>query len=235
MSKSFDIGFRVAKVTFDRGGWFNPHLFKMSHAFYRLADLKAGAGLTIKDIQGSDSDGLKKKLVYAGQATEEDTSDDKYYMLPAYPVAMVIAKDITIKVSMTEDDSKASKTMMEKSSSSGGGFFGFSCSNSSASGKKNETAFHGHQDGHFYIRIPGPQVIGHFLQLTPLDNTELYDNKDIEKENHTAAMIEALDLFTMAKELTAEKPSQLESLKLDISTTNGNNTHLTSPTTSQMN
>ena len=221
MSKEFDIGFRVAKVTFDRGGWFNPQLFKMSHAFYRLADLRAGAGLTVDDVQSMNANELKKRLTYEGVGGDtKDASDDKYYALPAYPVAMAIAKDITIKVKMSEEESKTSKSVMEKSSSSGGGFFCFSCSNSSSSKSSSESAFHGQKNDAYYIRIPGPQVIGYFLQLVPKDNSVPYE--PMFEEGKESPVVEALQLFETVEKLPAKDFTKLDSMNFESLPTNGN-------------
>jgi len=49
-SQEIEIGLRVAKVSFDRGGWFNPQIFKMTKAFTRLADILVSPGKTVDDI-----------------------------------------------------------------------------------------------------------------------------------------------------------------------------------------
>ena len=178
-SKSFkgkvELGFRVAKVTFDRGGWFNPQIFKMTQAFFRLADLKAGAGVT-KDL-------LKKALNSADPALEmeklmkyeNDNSDMVPYQLPAFPVAMVIAKDITIKIEVDETNKKHQKESLDKASTSGGGFLGFSASNASSSSNLAETSFYGATSNHLYMRIPGPQILGWFLEFTEKDRSKPYE------------------------------------------------------------
>ncbi len=175
MSKDFEIGFRASKVTFDRGGWFNPTLFDMSHAFYRLSDLKAGAGLNKEDIKNKTIEEIEQKILYN---SSEGDNKPKPYLLPAFPVAFVVAKDITVRIKMTESESKDMKSYMEKSRSSGGGFLCFSCSSSSSSKNSNETSFHGSHNGYFYIRIPGPQIIGWFLNFLPQDNAKMYEPLD---------------------------------------------------------
>lgn len=170
MSKSFEIGMRVTKVTIDRGGWFNPTIFDMSHAFHRLADLRAGMGITKDDVKNKTAKDLQSLIQY-----NDETGVKKSHLLPSYPVAFVIAKDITIKISMSEQESHTMKSNMEKSSSSGGGFLCFSCSNSSSSKSSNETAFHGYHNNAYYVRIPGPQILGWFQNFTPKDNATKYE------------------------------------------------------------
>ncbi|MEH2456596.1 hypothetical protein [Nostoc sp.] len=56
-NQDIEIGFRVAKVSFDRGGWFNPSIFKMSNAFYHLAPMKVSGGLSIADVKAGNFQG----------------------------------------------------------------------------------------------------------------------------------------------------------------------------------
>ncbi|GGY23322.1 hypothetical protein [Paludibacterium paludis] len=180
LSKSFKIGFRVAKVAIDRGGWFNPTIFEMSSGFQRIArGMLASPGkddppltkTSIMDKVNKDPGGLASLL----------SSRDKIpYMLPAYPVAFVVAKDITIRVEDSSSVSELQKTMAESSSAVGGGFLCFSASSASSSKSTAESAYHGSQGGCYYIRIPGPQVIGWFLQLTPPDDAQPYKQLDAE-------------------------------------------------------
>ncbi len=185
MSKEFEMGFRVAKVTFDRGGWFNPQLFRMSHAFYRLADLRAGAGLSVQDVQdATDLDAL---------TSYRNGSKSLKYQLPAYPTAMIIAKDITIKIKSSESESRSNKSAMESSSSAGGGLFCFSASSSSQSKSAAESSFHGQKGEYFYIKIPGPQILGYFLQFVPEDNAAPY--QPMWQDGKESAAAEAFRMF----------------------------------------
>ncbi|WP_016951285.1 hypothetical protein [Anabaena sp. PCC 7108] len=200
-NQEIEIGFRVAKVSFDRGGWFNPQIFKMSHAFCRLAEMRVSPGLSIDDIKGKTQAQLKA-------LTEYEENKKKYkYIMPAFPVAMVIAKDITIKVKMDKIDSTSAKSVVENSSSTGGGFFGFSSSGASSSKNSSESTFHGVHGGYYYIRIPGPQVLGYFLQLVPQDNSVPY--KPTFTDNGDSPVIQAFQLYNHAKELMDLTQSQL--------------------------
>ncbi|WP_138497345.1 hypothetical protein [Nostoc sp. PA-18-2419] len=199
-NQEMEIGFRVAKVSFDRGGWFNPQIFKMSHAFSRLADVRVSPGLSIDDIKNKDQKFLKELTEYKA---ENERNDKKYkYILPAFPVAMVIAKDITIKVKKTEEISKNAKSVVDNSSSSRGGFLCFSSASASSSKNSSESTFHGAHGEHYYIRIPGPQIIGYFLQLVPQDNSSLY--KPNTDENGDSPILKAFEVYNKAKEQAKE-------------------------------
>lgn len=192
-NQEIEIGFRVAKVSFDRGGWFNPQIFKMSHAFYRLADLSISPGLSIDGIKGKTQEQLKALTEYS----DKDKKTLKHIM-PAFPVAMAIAKDITIKVKTTSETSKSAKSVVENASASGGGFFCFSVSSASSSKSSSESTYHGAHGEYYYIRIPGPQIIGYFLQLVPQDNSVLYDPEHLKDGN---SVIEAFKLYHQSTDL----------------------------------
>ncbi len=198
-SQEMEIGFRVAKVAFDRGGWFNPQIFKMSYAFTRLADMLVSPGKTVDDIKGKSQTELSAMF-----------KDEKGhgYILPAFPVAMAIVKDVTIKVKKTKTSSAAAKSVVESTSASSGGFLCFSVSSSSSSKKTSESVMHGSHEEYYYIRIPGPQVIGYFLQMVPQDNAPLYEPcTDPQGKN---PIIEAFKLYDNAPELLRSSDSILK-------------------------
>ena len=90
MSNSkFTIGMRGMKVTFDRGGWFDPSVINNSKAYYRISEkMLCGAGLTINEIKQKFKDG-------------EEIHDSKY-MLPSFPTGFLIVKDIVLTYSPTD-------------------------------------------------------------------------------------------------------------------------------------
>lgn len=201
--QEMEIGFRVAKVSFDRGGWFNPQIFKMSHAFSRLADMLVSPGLSVADIPGKNQQQLKELTEYTGA----DGKKQKY-ILPAFPVAMVIAKDITIKVKIDANNSKSAKSVVENASANGSGFLCFSASSSSSSKSSSESTFHGSHGGFYYIRIPGPQVIGYFLQFVPQDNSLKYEPTYTDQGE--SPVIEAFKLYNQAKEIMHMQSAQVK-------------------------
>lgn len=168
-----EIGFRVMKVSIDRGQWFSPNIFKMTQNFYHLCESRCAPGLSKDDIRNAiaktDADAqLKKLLCY--------TNDNKQcsYLLPSYPTAFVIAKDITIRVKVSHDEIQENKDYAESQNSTSGGFFGFSASSAGSSKNCSESSYVGERNNFIYIRIPGPQILGWFQQLVPLDVSEKY-------------------------------------------------------------
>lgn len=182
MNKKMEIGFRVKKVTFDRGGWFNPTLFKLSSNYFRLADIRVSSGLNKDQIkraiasgQGSDSS-LRSLVTYDAVVDGENKSLS--YVLPAFPTGFVIAKDVTIRIQSSKEESESNRKYMENNEASGGGIFGFRSNSSSSSKSQSESAYFGSSANYFYIRIPGPQILGWFLELTPADNASPYQELD---------------------------------------------------------
>ncbi|NHB59551.1 hypothetical protein G9F32_16265 [Acinetobacter sp. 194] len=158
--QEMEIGFRVAKVSFDRGGWFNPQFFKMSEAFTKLADIKI-------------SNQISKFQILKG----ENLDNTEQCLLPAFPIAMIIAKDITIKIKKSSDTSDNINSEFEAERSRSGSCFCFSSASSSSSKNSSKLTMHGSDKQYFYIKIPGPQILGYYLQIVPEDKFANY-NKD---------------------------------------------------------
>ena len=55
-----------------------------------------------------------------------------------------------------------------------GGIFGFRCSNAESAKSNSETAYSGTAGKYFYIRIPGPQILGWFQEPVAKDLSEPY-------------------------------------------------------------
>ena len=200
-SNEIEIGFRVAKVSFDRGGWFNPQIFKMSASFTRLADISVSPGKTVADIQETHSDPKTLDNMF------KDAKGHSY-VLPAFPVAMAVAKDVTIKVKKTNMSSAAAKSVVEKTSASSGGFLCFSTPSSSSGKNSSESSMHGSHGEYYYIRIPGPQILGYFLQMVSKDYTELYE----PIENGKTSFMEALELYNDATTLLKSSSEILKAI-----------------------
>lgn len=90
------------------------------------------------------------------------------------PTAFVIAKNITIRIKVNHDEMDENKSYIESQSSSSGHCFGFSAKSASDSKNCSESCYVGARNDFIYIRIPGPQILGWFQQLVPLDMSEPY-------------------------------------------------------------
>lgn len=182
LNKKLEIGFRVKKVSIDRGGWFNPTIFKLSDNYYRLADIRVSKGLTKDDIRDASAAGVNSgarlKSLVTYDAEVDGQTKKLSYVLPAFPTGFVIAKDITIRIQSSQSESESNRSYMEQSDARSGGIFGFRASTAGSSKSQSESAYFGSTENYFYIRIPGPQVLGWFLELTPADNASPYQSLD---------------------------------------------------------
>lgn len=182
LNKKLEIGFRVKKVSIDRGGWFNPTIFKLSDNYYRLADIRVSKGLTKTDVHKASSAGMNSAAQLNELVTYEAEVNGEHkklsYVLPSFPTGFVIAKDITIRIQCDKTSAESSRKYMEQSDARGGGIFGFCANSGSSSKSQSESAYFGSTSNFFYIRIPGPQILGWFLELTPADNASPYQKLD---------------------------------------------------------
>lgn len=146
----------------------------MTQNFYRLSESRCAPGMNKDDIRNAitktDADAqLKKLLTYS--------ADNKQcsFLLPSYPTAFVIAKDIIIRVKEEHDEIQENKDYIESQSSTACGFFGFSATSASNSKNCSESSYVGERNDYIYIRIYGPQILGWFKQFVPLDVSGKYE------------------------------------------------------------
>lgn len=151
-----NIGFNAAKVTIDRGGWFSPNVFKLASNMYMI------------DQNSTISTGFDATNFLSISPAELDKINEALF--PAFPIAFVIAKDITIKFKANSQKSTEVKNILDKNSSIGGGFFCFSASHSESSHDTSEAYYHSVDSDSVTIKIPGAQILGWFLE--PIPSTE---------------------------------------------------------------
>ncbi|HRR78125.1 MAG TPA: hypothetical protein P5191_15200 [Ruminococcus sp.] len=153
---TIEIGMNIAKVGIERE-WFNPGVFTLSDEMYRL---------TKKAISNSfDSSGY----------------DPDNYIFPCFPVAMLVARDVTIKVTTSAEanGTKVDTAVSEASSSSG--FLFYNSGSGSRSSSTKSVFDEANESMSIIIKIPTPQVIGFYLENTPTDrSTEYNASKDID-------------------------------------------------------
>jgi hypothetical protein len=152
---SFSIGMRVMKVTIDRGGWFNPEILEHMEDMFKLGTARISHGLPAKPSQPTD-------IEMQQRATD---------ILPAFPVSFIIAKDVTIKIDIDKQDQETAKHYLHSESSVGGGFLCFGASHSKSSTSQSQSFYSNVASDNIIIRIPGPQILGWYLQYTKSDET----------------------------------------------------------------
>ena len=92
-------------------------------------------------------------------------------VLPAFPVAFVIAKDVSIKFTSESGVSSSFAETVEKQASKGGGFLCFSANSASASSDSKSAAVANSNSNAVTVRFTAPQILGYYMQAIPEDRS----------------------------------------------------------------
>lgn len=194
-----EIGMNVAKVGIERE-WFNPGVFALTGEMYNVADKTEQA---IKDEEAEfAAHGLKdKKAEKVLRISHGADLDNQEHMLnlshdvfPCYTTAMVIARDVTIKLTTTSnsDYSKLDEATDEVSKSKA--FFVYNAGDGSRTHTSNGKCKTKSNSRAITIRFTTPQVIGFYQQIVPKDvSTEYPKDKAVNDENSIVKFIEAYE------------------------------------------
>lgn len=145
------IGLNVAKVTFERE-WFNPGVFALTKEMYSLAN----------------------KGTRISHGFEAGVSNSVNDILPCYPTAMVIARDVTIKITNTGEALASSFSSVSEETTKSRGYFVFSGNDVQSSTTENSATASQYDDKSVTMRFSTPQVIGFYLHSIPEDNSTPY-------------------------------------------------------------
>ena len=154
------IGMNIAKVTIERE-WFNPGVFALTDEMYNTVLTNSGSE-TLKISHGPD-----------GSQSELDSD-----VFPCYPTALIIARDVTIKITKTSSSSSSSVTSASTEASKSRGFFVFNAGNSSSSSSKDTETSTMSDDKSITMRFSTPQIIGICQHYLPKDQSVKYPSND---------------------------------------------------------
>lgn len=145
-----EIAMNIAKIGIERE-WFNPGVFVLSDDMYHL---------TTKPIS---------------KPFETPNYNPNDYIFPCFPVAMLLARDVTIKlnVSSVSDFNKVHTAVSEASTSKSYVFYNSGSGSKTTSKMSENTA--GEECMSIIIKIPTPQIIGYYLESTPEDKSDKYN------------------------------------------------------------
>lgn len=182
-STEIKIGLKAAKIDIERG-WFNPGLFKLSGEMSRLSRKPVSNGAMRLKTTGSDvtpdwSPGTIGALNDA--------------LLPAFPVAFIVVKDVNITFKVSESSLDAVKSVLDSRSAAGGGFLCFSVSGSSASHSESSSLQTRSRGTVINIAMPGPQILGWFLETTPEDRSAIFKWDPAADAKPLPASVQATD------------------------------------------
>ena len=146
------IGMSIAKVSIGRE-WFNPGVFLLTKDMYNTSSKKISPNSKGKPFQ-------KERF---------DAMNDCAF--PCFPVAFIIARDVTIKFSSDTSMSNSFAQSVEDHSSSGGGFFIFGGNSSSSSNSSRSNSCATSSANSVTVRFTSPQILGYYLEATPADES----------------------------------------------------------------
>jgi hypothetical protein len=154
-SEDISIGFLVAKVEIDRP-WFEPGIFARTGAMRSIDNSRISAGpLKSADFKSADE-----------------------MVLPAFPTAFVIAKDITIQLTLQASQTNQVREVLDKHESQSGGLLCFSVSHVSAQNEDSKSFSSHVQSSSVIIRIASPQIIGWYQEFVPPDTSKPIGDSD---------------------------------------------------------
>ncbi len=168
------IGMNIAKVGIERE-WFNPGVFALTRDMFKL-------GTAMISPASDNYDGV----------TEQRLQDMRKCIFPCYPIAMIIARDITITFEFTGKEKKDIMTeyrAIEKQASSGRGFLIFQNATENSFSQQTNTSTQIHENT-VTVRIDSTQLIGYFLEATKADQSIPFESMSNEmRENEQVSSI----------------------------------------------
>ncbi|MFI3214255.1 MAG: hypothetical protein R3Y24_13080 [Eubacteriales bacterium] len=158
---SIQIGMNVAKVEIERE-WFNPGIFELTKDMYNVTTEKIAPNPATAYVNINEE-----------RLSEMTTGS---YILPNYTVAMLIARDISVKLVSNSDISSEFADTMEQHASSGGGFLFFSGASSSSSNNSTSGMHATSTHNTVTLKFDTPQIIGYYLEAIAADKSSYLDD-----------------------------------------------------------
>lgn len=162
-TSEIQIGFLCTKVLIDRA-WMKPEVFAHTSDFFRTLQKPLAPNTQMTHDQLMGDEGQQRLLNLLNNNS-----------FPAYPVAVLIAKDVTIKVKIDMAKSEALRSTSKSVKSQGGGFLVFSISRSEAASSEEDSMNSFVMNGQMIARAPAPQIIGYWTQFLPPDRSTYID------------------------------------------------------------
>jgi hypothetical protein len=192
---AIQIGLKAAKVDIQRG-WFEPGIFKLAADMDRLSTEPVSCGaLPVNEIEGT----------FSTDWTNRTLQEFNKALLPVFPVAFVIVKDVTISFQASASQTDALHSVLDSRAAAGGGFLCFSASSSSASSSDHSALSSKSTGNVFTIQIPGPQILGWFLEFVPKDES---NTLAIQLNPEKADELTIISFVNILASLNAKKPEK---------------------------
>lgn len=179
------IGMNVAKVGIERE-WFNPGLFALTKDMFNVSTVRISPDISYDSI----TDGRLEEM-------------GKGYILPCYPVSMIIARDISIQFTSSSQKFSSFAKASEEHASHGGGFLIFTGAKSSTTMSSSSGATANSTENSITIRFSTPQIIGYYIETTLPDKSTVID--DISFREASAGFVTVSQFVNDYKELLINK------------------------------
>lgn len=153
------IGMNIAKVQIGRE-WFDPGVFLLTDNMYNFSADKISPPDEETSFADDNLEAVKTRFDKMNQC-----------IFPSYPVAFVIAKDVSIRFTSRSSVSSSFAESIEDHASQGGGFLIFSGNSSSASSSSQSAAMANSNANSVTVRFTAPQILGYYMQATPADKS----------------------------------------------------------------
>lgn len=188
------IGMNVAKVSIERE-WFNPGVFALTKDMFNVTSLKISPNPSAPYTSMTDE-----------RISEMATGGSVF---PCYPVAMVIARDISIKLVSSKSISSEFVHSMEQHASSGGGFLFFSGASSSSSSSSVSGVHATSTDNTITLRFDTPQILGYYLEATAADKSSYLGDVSGDAQAGYVTISEFVADYKKMLEAMKEKKTEL--------------------------
>ena len=147
--------------------WFDPGVFLLTNNMYNFSESRISPVDQSASFTTGNVDAIMERFKEMNKC-----------IFPSYPVAFVIAKDVSIRFTSKNRMSSSFAESVEDHASRGGGFFIFSGTSSSASSSgKTESSTNCSADS-ITIRFASPQIIGYYMEAIPEDKSIHINTKD---------------------------------------------------------
>ena len=185
-STEIEIGMNVTKVGIERE-WFNPGIFSLTEEMYNVAE-------KTNTNQNKESDQVIRISHGIGSGSQKDMETLCHDIFPCYPTAMIIARDVTIKITTHNSEETTSIKKITKEASSSKTFFVFNAGDNSRSYTSSGKSKSENDGRSITIRFTTPQIIGFYLQIIPKDVSQPYPkDTSINNENCIVKFIQAYE------------------------------------------
>lgn len=187
-----EIGMNVAKVGIERE-WFNPGIFALTGEMYNVAE-KTEEEYKKELATNPNADKVLRISHGIGDGTAADMEKLSHDVFPCYPTSMIVARDVTIKITTTMSSDSSTMYSATSDASNSKAFFVYNAGNGSHSHTSSGRANSKSNNRAITMRFTTPQIIGYFLQIVPEDKSAYYPTGSATRnENDIVAFVQAYE------------------------------------------